>query len=138
MMLVAVDRRHRRYLRLFTFCPFGLLWDIVDLGTAHILLTGLLFRLSPSWTAVLEAGELRTRLGVDAAATIASMVVAYVMLTTFIIRQGRRYIRVHTEVALARDIHRLLVPPIVQRVGRFEFRGFSIPSGEVGGDLVAS
>jgi hypothetical protein len=32
---------------------------------AHILLTTLLFRLSPSWTAVLAAGELRTRLGID-------------------------------------------------------------------------
>jgi sigma-B regulation protein RsbU (phosphoserine phosphatase) len=103
---------------------------------AHILLTTLLFRLSPSWTAVLAAGELRTRLGIDAAATIGSMVMAYVLLATFIVRQGRRYIRVRTEIALARDIHRLLVPPIVQRVGRFEFRGFSIPSGEVGGDLV--
>src|SRR5262245_12483866 len=52
MMLGAVDRRQRRHLRsqfwrslprssyamflvavFFTFCPFGFLWDIVDLGT---------------------------------------------------------------------------------------------------------
>jgi phosphoserine phosphatase RsbU/P len=30
----------------------------------------------------------------------------------------------------------LLVPPLSRRVGRFEFRGISIPSGDVGGDLV--
>src|SRR5262249_4377496 len=37
---------------------------------------------------------------------------------------------------LASDIHGLLVPAIDRRIGRFEFRGVSLRSGEVGGDLV--
>ena len=163
MFLVAV---------FFTFCPFGFLWDIVDLGThpparlalevaiagaiavayvaatmnprvfvpivvaAHILATSQLYRFVPFYTASLPAADLRARLGVDAAATIGSMVIAYVVLTTFIVRQGTRLVRARTEIALARDIHRLLVPPIAQRIGGFEFRGVSLPSGEVGGDLV--
>ena len=51
-------------------------------------------------------------------------------------REGWRYVRTCTEIALARDIHRLLVPPIARRVGSFEFRGTSVPSGDVGGDLI--
>ena len=44
--------------------------------------------------------------------------------------------RVSTEIALARDIHRLLVPPVARRIGPFEFCGISIASGDVGGDLI--
>ena len=51
-------------------------------------------------------------------------------------REGSRYYKLHTELALARAIHRELVPPISRQIGEYEFRGVSIPSGEVGGDLV--
>ena len=44
--------------------------------------------------------------------------------------------RVHTEIALAQEIHRHLVPLIDRTVGRFEFFGASVPSSEIGGDLV--
>ena len=37
---------------------------------------------------------------------------------------------------LAHQIHQVLVPPIAVTHGEFEFGGISIPSGEVGGDLV--
>ena len=40
------------------------------------------------------------------------------------------------EIELAHEIHQLLVPRIDARIGRFEFCGASLPSGEVGGDLV--
>jgi serine phosphatase RsbU (regulator of sigma subunit) len=43
--------------------------------------------------------------------------------------------RAHTEIALASEIHRLLVPAIDRRIGRFAFRAISLRSGEVGGDL---
>src|SRR4029077_168918 len=49
---------------------------------------------------------------------------------------GARYFRAHAEIELAHDIHNLLVPRIDARVGRFTFCGVSLPSGEVGGDLV--
>lgn len=57
-------------------------------------------------------------------------------ISDLIRKEGARYVRAHTEIALARDIHGRLVPPIAGRIGRFEFRGVSVPSGEVGGDLV--
>ena len=37
---------------------------------------------------------------------------------------------------LAHQIHQVLVPPVAATIGEFEFSGVSIPSGEVGGDLV--
>jgi hypothetical protein len=52
------------------------------------------------------------------------------------IAEGRRYFRVHAEMALAAEIHRVLVPTIDIKSDGFEFYGRSLPSGEVGGDLV--
>ena len=39
-------------------------------------------------------------------------------------------------MALASEIHRVLVPTIRQVIGEFEFAGQSTPSGAVGGDLI--
>lgn len=44
--------------------------------------------------------------------------------------------RLQTEVALAQEIHRKLVPAISVSVDDFEFCGGSLPSSEVGGDLL--
>jgi len=102
---------------------------------AHLLVMAQFSRFAPARTPVNQAA-LQTRLMVDAGATIASVIVAYVLFATFIGRQGVRYVRDRTEIVLARDIHRLLVPGISRRAGRFEFCGISVPSGDVGGDLV--
>jgi serine/threonine protein phosphatase PrpC len=65
------------------------------------------------------------------------MIVASYALMFFITgREGKRYFKIHAEVELASEIHRALVPPINLRVGQFEIYGQSLPSGEVGGDLV--
>jgi sigma-B regulation protein RsbU (phosphoserine phosphatase) len=52
------------------------------------------------------------------------------------IAEGRRYFRVHAEIELATEIHRVLVPAIDTKIGGYEFYGRSSPSGEVGGDLI--
>lgn len=52
------------------------------------------------------------------------------------ISEGRRYFSVHAEMELASEIHRVLVPKIETRIGDFEFCGRSLPSGQVGGDLI--
>lgn len=67
---------------------------------------------------------------------IASTIAGYVLFTIFFYRQGARYFRAHNEIAMAAEIHRALVPPIHKRLGAFEIYGISVPSGEVGGDLV--
>jgi len=83
------------------------------------------------------AGEaLHKRLQADTNVVVVALTASFILLSHFVRREGTRYVRAHTEIALARDIHRLLVPPIARRVGSFEFRGISTPSGEVGGDLI--
>ena len=79
---------------------------------------------------------LRSRMTLDAMSTGLAIGLAYVCFMMFVRREGARYFRAHTEIELAHDIHQLLVPRIAARVGRFEFFGASMPSGEVGGDLV--
>jgi len=103
---------------------------------AHLVVATQIGRILPARTAALAQDSLRARLTFDATASICSIVAGYALFLRFIRKEGARHVRAHTEIALARDIHRLLVPAIARRVGRFEFRGFSIPSGEVGGDLV--
>lgn len=67
---------------------------------------------------------------------IVSVVVGYVLFIVFIRSQGARYFRAHNEIAMAAEIHRALVPPIHKTIRSFEIYGISVPSGEIGGDLV--
>lgn len=67
---------------------------------------------------------------------IFSVVLGYALFIVFFARQGARYFRAHNEIAMAAEIHRALVPPIHKTIGSFEIYGISVPSGEVGGDLV--
>lgn len=65
-----------------------------------------------------------------------TLILAYVLFLTFFSREGTRYFRVETEIELAAEIHRALVPLIHKTIGKFEIYGASLPSGQVGGDLV--
>jgi len=76
------------------------------------------------------------RLFVDGTGAIAALMGGYSLFIHFINSSASRYLRVRTEIDLARDIHRVLVPPIDCRIGSVEFYGWSFASGEVGGDLV--
>jgi serine phosphatase RsbU (regulator of sigma subunit) len=67
---------------------------------------------------------------------IVSVLLGYVLFVVFFARQGARYFRAHNEIAMAAEIHRTLVPPIHKTIASFEVYGISVPSGEVGGDLV--
>jgi hypothetical protein len=83
-----------------------------------------------------DGAALRARLGFDAIASGTAIILAYACFMLFFRREGSRYFRAHAEIELAHEIHQLLVPRIDARIGRFEFVGASLPSGEVGGDLV--
>ena len=76
------------------------------------------------------------RLLFDGLGAMATLLGGYSLFIHFINTSASRYLRVRTEIELARDIHRGLVPPIDRRIGDVEFYGCSYPSGEVGGDLV--
>src|SRR6266446_4716828 len=75
-----------------------------------------------------EIARLQSRLNMDG---LAYFCFVYVSVT-----EARRYFRVHLEMELATEIHHVIVPPIEMKMGAFEFYGRSVPSGEVGGDLI--
>jgi hypothetical protein len=72
----------------------------------------------------------------DSAGAGAFIILGSLLMLYFPSKEGQRYFRVHSEMRLAADIHRALVPEISRRVGNFEFYGASVPSGAVGGDLL--
>ena len=76
------------------------------------------------------------RLTVDMIGIMVTVFVGYAFFFRFIDVTGARLLRARAEIAIARDIHRVLVPAIDARVGAFEFFGWSHASGDVGGDLV--
>jgi hypothetical protein len=83
-----------------------------------------------------DIAHLQHRLVLTSNASIAAMVLGYSCFLVVMITEGRRYFRVHAEIELASEIHRTLVPVIDTSVRGFEFYGRSVPSGEVGGDLI--
>jgi hypothetical protein len=80
--------------------------------------------------------QLTNRLSMDAYAIICAVVLGYTCLAVVSVTEGRRYARVRAEIELATEIHRVLVPTIDTKLGEFEFYGASVPSGDVGGDLI--
>ena len=72
-------------------------------------------------------------------ATIACILLssaAYIFFMQFIRNEGRHAVRMQTELSLAQGIQQTLVPIIDLRSARTEIYGVSLPSTEVGGDLV--
>jgi len=80
--------------------------------------------------------ELERQLVVLGILAIVAIVVGYIAFINFVRCEGSRYFRVQTEIELAREIHRSLVPTLERKLSGYEIFGASIPSGEVGGDLV--
>ena len=80
--------------------------------------------------------ELQQQLVALGVCAIVAIVVGYVAFINFVRHEGRRYFRFQTEMELAREIHRSLVPTFERKLAGYEVFGASIPSGEVGGDLV--
>ncbi len=76
------------------------------------------------------------RITFDVIGMLAMVAAGYTCFLRFISVTATRYMRAQAEIALARDIHQVLVPPIERRIGDFEFFGWSLASGDVGGDLV--
>jgi hypothetical protein len=78
---------------------------------------------------------LKHKLVTDAVIECVLIVAGYILFLYFFGREGNRFFRTQTEVRLAGEIHRALVPPKHETVGNFEMFGSSVPSSEVGGDL---
>jgi len=72
----------------------------------------------------------------DAIGILVGTVFGYRFLVDFIRTEGVATVRMQTELALAHGIQATLVPTLSFRVDRFEVYGQSIPSTEMGGDLI--
>jgi serine phosphatase RsbU (regulator of sigma subunit) len=113
-------------------------WRLLTLPliAVHVLVTVYFDRLAGPPGPALAGEALRARMSLDVSVSTTAIVIGFVLFSQLIRREGTRWVRTHAEIALASDIHRLLVPRIERRIGRFEFRGVSAASGAVGGDLL--
>jgi hypothetical protein len=104
----------------------------------EMVVIGSVLRLGPTphQMGTADITHMQRRLALDAGMTIGCMVLAYVCFIYVFISEGRRFFRVYAEMELASEIHRVLVPKIETKIGNFEFYGRSLPSGQVGGDLI--
>lgn len=59
---------------------------------------------------------------------VVCLAVGYSLFMAFINREGRRRLRAQTEIALAREIHVSLVPPVALETAWCEVHGRSIPA----------
>jgi hypothetical protein len=110
---------------------------MVPLFVVHLALINWVAVLLPDQPLVAaDMARLQSRLAFDAGAVTSAVAIGYVSFLYATITEARRYFRVHAEIELAAEIHRVLVPAIDAKVGSFEFYGYSLPSGEVGGDLI--
>ena len=89
---------------------------------------------SPSLVGQPEA--LQRQLTVLGAMSMLGILAAYGLMINFLRVEGRKYVQARTEIALASEIHSSLVPACNANHAGYEIYGASLPSGEVGGDLV--
>jgi len=114
---------------------------MVPIFAIHVVLINVVENLvpvlpKPALMAAADIAQLQSRLSFDGVAIIIGVAVGYVCFLYASITEARRYFRVHAEMELAAEIHRVLVPSIDTKLGNFQFYGHSLPSGEVGGDLI--
>jgi sigma-B regulation protein RsbU (phosphoserine phosphatase) len=93
-------------------------------------------RISTSFDPRSDPALLKHFLLQDAGAASTLLFASYVLMMEFLRREGSRYYTAQTEMNLANEIHRGLVPEVCTTLGDFDFYGRSIPSGEVGGDVL--
>ena len=93
-------------------------------------------RISFYWPALPEVEALKHRVVFDAIGILAGTIFGYRLLVDFVRTEGLSTVRMQTELALAHGIQATLVPALSFQIGRFEAYGKSIPSTEMGGDLI--
>jgi hypothetical protein len=78
----------------------------------------------------------RWRLKMDGLAIELSSSLGYSILLLFAGTQGVRHVRVRTELELAERLQQTLAPPLAARNEGYEIQGKSVPSSQMGGDLL--
>jgi hypothetical protein len=115
------------------------------LGSVLLMIGLLLFAGAGLWLAVRisfhssaspDVEAMHRRVVFDAIGILVGTIVGYRVLVDFVLTEGIAKVRMQTELALAHGIQATLVPTLSFQVGRFEVFGKSIPSAEMGGDLI--
>lgn len=126
---------------------FGVCWaffgvrrmfkSMIPLAVVQVLILWLLVRVSSQGRNFpMDAATLKDKLTVDTTGILICVFGGYALFLLFFQREGTRFFAAHTEIRLAAEIHRSLVPELSFKAGEFDFFGASFPSGSVGGDLV--
>lgn len=83
-----------------------------------------------------DHATMMARLQVEGVLANVMVIGGYILFVAFMRKEGMRVFGAMTEVRLAREVHLALVPTFSRKVGEYELYGASIPTGQVGGDLV--
>ena len=83
-----------------------------------------------------DVEAMHRRVVCDAIGMLVGTILGYRLTVDFIRTEGHATVRMQTELALAHGIQATLVPTLSLQVDRFEVYGKSIPSTEMGGDLI--
>jgi hypothetical protein len=112
----------------------------IRLAPVLLLIAGtglwLAVRISFHSSASPDLEAMHRRVVFDAIGILAGTILGYRLLVDFIWTEGLATVRMQTELALAHGIQATLVPTLSFQVDRFEVYGKSIPSTEMGGDLI--
>lgn len=111
-------------------------WIIAIVALAEALFFTLLETFTKAPALGPPNSALRNQVVILTVGALVSVVAGYFFFVRFLAQQGARFFRAQTEIQLASEIHRTLVPKIERTLGCYELYGASVPSGEVGGDLV--
>jgi hypothetical protein len=137
--------------KILTAAVFAVLWIVIlhrrmsrprfasfaaVLAIAQISWLIALARIFPPLQRTFTAEDWRTHVDLHGLLIIGLILFSYGWFGTFFQMEGKRYFAAHTEIELASEIQRQLVPPIDAKAGNIETYGISIPSGTVGGDLI--
>lgn len=113
-------------------------WWFALLLPAQVLLPNLLYNAGQR-LGILDLGmdlPAQTRIIVLAVLCVVFSISGFTLFVVHLRRTERRSARVHAELELAQQVHRTLVPPIELSSQRVSVYGRSLPSGEMGGDLI--
>lgn len=110
--------------------------SLVALVTLQVSLSIALTHIWPQKVRAFTPDQLRSELILHHAVIMTLVLAGYLLLSSFFGMEGSRFFAAHTEIQLAGEIQKRLVPPIQQHTAGWEFYGASVPSGAVGGDLL--
>ena len=122
-----------------TWALFGsmrMVKSLIALAAVQITLVFLSAKFWPPKPQALALDQLQRELLKHDGIVLGFILVGYLLLIHFFGMEGNRFFAAHTEIRLASEIQKQLVPPISKKAGAFEFYGISVPSGTVGGDLL--